>query len=68
MRDFTITEAIEAYPLFRRILQHFENHRYLTREDYARILSEETQKQMKRDLAEIYRELDIEPADIDSIL
>jgi hypothetical protein len=52
MRDFTITEAIEAYPIFRRILQHLENHHYLSRQDYAQILSEEIQAQMRRDQAE----------------
>jgi ribosomal protein S19E (S16A) len=52
MRDFTITEAIEGYPILRRIIQHLEDHWYLTREDYGRILSEETQAQMRRDQAE----------------
>jgi hypothetical protein len=47
-----ITEAIEAYPVFRRIIQHLEDHWYLTRKDYARILSEETQAQIRRDQAE----------------
>jgi len=64
MRDFTLTDAIEAYPLFRRIVQHLEDHRYLMREDYERILKEETQNQLRRDLAEIEGELEIEHIDL----
>ena len=60
MRDFTVTEAIEVYPLFRRIVQHLEDHRYVTREDYERILKEETQNQLRRDLAEIEGDIKFE--------
>ena len=56
-RDFTITEALEAYPIFQRIVQHFDDHRFLTREDYKWILKEETQNQLKRDLVEIEGEI-----------
>jgi len=68
MRDFTITEAIEAYPIFRRILQHLEDHWYLTREDYERILSEEMQAQIRRDQAEFGGgELELDHIDVSGI-
>ena len=68
MRDFTITEAIEAYPIFRRILQHLEDHHYLSREDYRRILREETQAQMRRELAEFEGgQLDLDHIDFSAI-
>ena len=68
MRDFMVTDAIEAYPLFQRIVQHLEDHRFLTRDDYERILREETHNQLRRDLAEIEGELEIEHIDLSAAL
>jgi hypothetical protein len=53
-RDFTITEAVEQYPILQRIYQHFRDHRILTDEDFEKMCKGETQNQARRDLAEVF--------------
>lgn len=52
MRDFTLTEALEAYPVARRIDKHFKDHCYMTEEDYEKIKIEEYQKIIRQESLE----------------
>ena len=66
--NFSVTEALEAYPIFKKMLEHLEDHYYLTRKDYERILREETQAQMRREQAEYEGgELIIDHTDLSAI-
>jgi len=53
MNDFTVTEALEAYPIFKRILEHLNEYRYLTRKDYDDIVTDEYRKKIRQDLLKI---------------
>lgn len=53
-RDFTITEAVDQYPILQRVFNHFRDHRILTDEDFEKICKGETQSQVRRDLADVF--------------
>jgi hypothetical protein len=53
-RDFTVTEAIERYPILQRVYQHFQDHRILTDEDFEKICKGETQSQARRYLVVVF--------------
>jgi len=64
-RDFTITEAVEQYPILQRVFKHFRNHRILTDEDFEKICNEEGENQSRRNLANVFGgELDISNNDL----
>jgi len=53
-RDFTVTEAIEKYPILQCVFKHFEEHRILTDEDFEKICKGECENRARRDLADVF--------------
>ncbi len=47
-----IIEAIKAYPVYQKILEHFKDHHYLTRADLEQFEGEAYQDEVRRNLLE----------------
>ncbi len=48
-----IIEAIKAYPVYQKILEHFKDHHYLTRADLEQFEGEEYQAETRRGIVEL---------------
>lgn len=47
-----IAEAIKAYPVYQKIIEHFKDHHYLTRADLEQFEREVYQAEVRRNLPE----------------